>query len=183
MSARGTGQHLALEGLSDIRMLNLMQAEMQGALKARLDAGLTIGFISRSLGHRPAFMSRILNTHASSWKYNDWLELSAGALCATKIDFWNLPDCVESPLWEMSKTNPAYRGVGAMELLKKVRLRHGWTHRSLAAEKGVVYSAIRQVEESDNPKLGTICRYAQWVGVRARMRVVRTWRGEMEAWK
>lgn len=174
---------MALDEPEDIQMLNRMQAELTSALNDRLRSGLTISFISKSLGHRPAFMSRILDTHASSWKYNDWLELSAGALCVTRLGFLGLPDDVNSPLWDLSRVKPEFRGVGAMDLLKKVRVARGSTLRSLSAEKGVVYSAIRHVEESDNPKLGTICRHARWVGVRANMRVVRTWRGEMEAWK
>lgn len=173
---------MALDDPADIRMLEAMRTELTEAIQRRLDSGLTALFISSSVGRGRNFLNRVHDDPAS-WKFNEWSDLCKAAVAVPRLSFWGVPDDMSSLLWTMSRERPEFMGVGALDLLKQVRLARGHTHRSLAAQRGVVYSAIRQIEESDNPMLGTICRYARWVDLRARISTVAAWRGEMGAWK
>lgn len=87
------------------------------------------------------------------------------------VDIWVVPELNPvlpedkiSPLTRVGITMASMSGVGLMAYMKDWRVFHGITQKHIAEELNVVHSTMWSIEESTNPKISTMQRYARVLG-------------------
>lgn len=145
---------------------------LRDRLQKRVDAGLTLAFISQSLHHRYDFMRMPFEPGGTAtWHWSTWYELGTGARCLVKLEISGVTD-LKHPMWELGKVKPLYQGVGALGILKTLREAKRVTQRDMARMMGVSRSNIWAIEGADNPRVSTLQRYARVLDERVRIRVI-----------
>lgn len=170
----------------DIANLEEVRSVLSEALERRLSTGLTVSFISQSLGHRHEFMNQVTDPFtnpASGWMFDTFIELCKGAMCVPRVKVFGASG-VKSPMWEMARENPAFLGIGVLDLLKTLRTDRGLSAAQVAENMGVVKSAVQRIEDADNPYMGSLQRYARGLGAIVRFGAVPTWvNGGLREWQ
>lgn len=164
----------------DVSNLQDVKRHLAEALDKRLHNGLTVAFISRSLGHRHEFMNHVRDPYTrdqDGWMYDTFVDLAEGCMCIPRLDLFGT-DGVTTPMWEMSRTNYGLLCVGALSVLRKVRENKGESAATVAERMGTVKSLVQRLEEADNPYMGSVQRLARAHGMIVRFRIVRSWKGD-----
>lgn len=146
---------------------------LRDRIQKRLDAGLTIAFISESLHHGHDFMKLAFREpdDTATWLWSTWFELGVGARSLVRMKISGVDDLTH-PLWDMGNVQPLYQGIGALAILKVLRQAKGVTMRDMARMMTVSRSNIYAIEESGNPRVSTLQRYARALDERVTLRVI-----------
>lgn len=164
----------------DVANLAKVKEHLADALTRRINRGVSSTFISQSLGHHRDFMNQVLEPYTRpemGWMYDNFLDLTEGCMCVPRLDLWGL-NGVTSPMWQIARTSSTFLAVGAVSVLKEVRLARGVTYTRVGELMGVHRSQVQRLEESDNPHMGSVQRLARALDCIARFRVVRSWKGD-----
>lgn len=163
----------------DVANLATVRQHLCEALGKRLKSGVTQTFISQSLGHRKDFIGQVFDDYTRpdmGWMYDNFLDLAEGCMCIPRLDLFGTKGAT-TPLWQIARTNTTFLAVGALSVLKEVREANGLTYTEVGKKMGVHRSQVQRLEESDNPYMGSVQRFARALDCIARFRVVRSWKG------
>lgn len=167
MTGRRSGKHSENAHPDDCANLETVRGKLHELLKPRLALGLTVTFISRSLGHRHEFMNQVrepFTTDTHGWLYDSFHDLCLGCVAVPRMKIYGL-DGFTSPLWEMGKSDARYLGVGAQEVLKSYREAKGVSQRQMGEILDIHHAGVWRIENSDNPYMGTLQKYARAIGL------------------
>lgn len=161
----------------DVSNLLRVQNDLRLALSARLKTGLSITFISRSLGHRHEFMNQVMDPFTKpdlGWMFDTFVDLAEGSMTVPRLDLFGA-DGVSTPMWEMARANHGLLAVGALSVMRKVREDRGLSAQQVANRLGMHKSWVQRTEEADNPYMGRVQHLARGLDMVVRFRVIRTW--------
>lgn len=161
----------------DVASLLRVQNELRQALSARLSTGLSITFISRSLGHRHEYMNQVMDPYVRpelGFPYDTFVDLAEGCMTIPRLDLFGA-DGVSTPMWEMARGNHGLLAVGALSVMRKVREDRGLSAQQVADRLGMHKSWVQRTEDADNPYMGRVQHLARGLDMIVRFRVVRTW--------
>jgi len=167
VTGRRSGKHSENAHPDDCANLEAVRQKLHEMLKVRLQAGMTVSFISRSLGHRHEFMGQVtepFTQHTHGWLYDSFHDLALGCVALPRMKIYGL-DGFTSPLWEIAKSDASLLGVGARDVLKNYREARGVSQEKHADAMQVVKSGVYRIENSDNPFMGSIQKYARPLGL------------------
>lgn len=159
--------------LTALELVNLGQVhgELRALIQARRDAGTFPTHMGAEVGRGKSYVRHFMAAgDALGWHWTTLHSLAQIAGRRAGIVFDGLPES-QDPMWLMGLENPAFLGIGAISMLKAVRDDLGISQRQVAEFMGVVHSNIWKMEESGDPKLHSIMRYARAVGGSARYRL------------
>lgn len=162
----------------DVDNLHRVKIDLSTALSARLSTGLSITFISRSLGHRHEYMNQVMDPYVRpelGFPYDTFVDLAEGCMTIPRLDLFGA-DGVSTPMWEMARGNHGLLAVGALSVLRKVREDRGLSAQNIADRLGMHKSWVQRTEDADNPYMGRVQRLARGLDMIARFRVVRIWK-------
>jgi hypothetical protein len=161
----------------DVDNLHRVKLELVQALSARLGTGLSITFISRSLGHRHEYMNQVMDPYVRpelGFPYDTFVDLAEGCMTIPRLDLFGA-DGVTTPMWEMARDNHGLLAVGALSVMRKVREDRGLSAQQVADRLGMHKSWVQRTEDADNPYMGRVQHLARGLDMIVRFRVVRTW--------
>ena len=185
MTGRRSGKHSENAHPDDCANLEAVRVKIDELLKIRLASGVSVSFISQSLGHRHEFMGQVRQPFSSDthgWLFDSFHDLCLGVMAVPRLKLYGL-DGFTSPMWEVARGNPRYLGIGAQEILKLFRRSKGISNEAAAETMGVVKSAIYRIENSDNPYMGSIQKYARAIGLIAKFDAIQWRNGDPGEWK
>lgn len=116
-------------------------------------------------GYAHGYIARMLGDERNPW---DW-KWSTFANLGECLDF--RPDVelrgfvlADTPMIRIGALNPTFRGVGLLESFRLVREQMDVTGTELGRRMGCTDSSVSKIENSDNPKLASLMRYARGLG-------------------
>lgn len=156
----------------DVLNLADFRAELRRLIEAKNKSGVTLVAMAARNGHQPEFMRAPWDTDRFPW---DWCWSTAyglvdGVGLRLSVEFDGLPQ-VSTTFSEMAKKSPVFGGIGAMEFLKAAREDLGISQLDLAKTLKIVKSGVYKLENSDDPRLSSIMRYARGLGGSARYKI------------
>jgi hypothetical protein len=121
-------------------------------------------------GRSKAWMRDLENREVSNslhWKFNEVHAWSAAVGLDFLVGLENiavLPIDLIGPLMRTAVRQSAFGGVGMMEYLRTVRLEMGVAEKVLADRLQLGRGSVWDLENSDNPKVSSLQRYARALG-------------------
>lgn len=185
MTGRRSEKHSVNVHPDDFANLEEVRDKLHELLKVRLQTGVTVSFISRSLGHRHEFMNQIVQPFGRDtygWLYDSFHDLSLGCLAVPRVKIFGL-DGFTTPMWEIAKSDASLLGVGALDVLKKFRQHQQVTEVEMARRLGVVKSNIHVLDNADNPYMGSIQRYARALNLIVRFNAIKWLNGDPRGYR
>ena len=160
--------------MNGLDLLNLadVRAEVRQIIADQKKTGKTLVEMGSRNGHQPEFMRAPWDETRVPWDWT-WSTLHGlvdGVDKMVVVYFHDLPE-VESTMYEMGRVSPQFGGVGAMDYLKKAREALGVSQMDLANTLKIVKSGVYKLENSDDPRLSSVMRYARGLGGYARYRI------------
>lgn len=156
----------------DVLHLGDVRAQVRHIIDGQKKSGKTLLAMGAKNGHQTEFMRAPWDEERVPW---DWpwstlFGLVDGVDKKLVVEFHDLPD-VSAPMYELGLNSPGFGGVGAMDFLKRAREALGVSQGDLAQRLKIVKSGVYKLENSDDPKLSSIMRYARGLGGYARFRI------------
>lgn len=175
MTGRRSEKHSGNVHPDDFANLEHVRDKLNEMLKARIAGGLSVSFISQSLGRRHEFMGQVrqpFEADSHGWLYDSFHDLCIGCQAMPRMKIFGL-DGFETPLWNMGKVNARYLGIGAQDVMKQFRRQRGISNSELADRLGIVKSGVVRLESADSPYMGSLQKYARASGLIVRFDAIK----------
>jgi DNA-binding XRE family transcriptional regulator len=135
--------------------------------RMRVLAELSQAQVSTTAGRNPDWLKELGVTDSYYWKYNDvhdWARALNIAIRFNTVGVAVLPEARIPTLMRVAEGNPAFTGVAMLEYLGALRDYLGYEQKYVAQRMGVNHGTMYAIQNSDNPRLSTLQRYARALG-------------------
>lgn len=150
----------------------LLQYLLRELNQSRVRQGITLAEAARRAGREAAWLSLLFNGTSSvtSLEWNYAYRLAAGLGYVLRMEFNGasqvLPMFKIGSMMRLVETLPELGGVAMLEYLRAYRRYMEVEQKSFMESQGLSRSSAWSIENSDNPRIATVMRYARALGGR-----------------
>lgn len=164
VSAKSIGVNL----YSDHEMDRMSRKNLYRNLeRMRVMAQLSQRDVSTRAQRNPDWLKELGDTDSYYWKFNevhDWARALNVAIRFNTIGVAVLPEARIPTLMRVAEHTPIFTGVAMLAYFGALRDHLGYEQKYVAQRMGVNHGTMYAIENSDNPRLSTLQRYARALG-------------------
>lgn len=149
----------------DILNLADVKARIRYLFGVRKTMGWQVKAMQESNGHAHGYIARMLSDerYPWDWKWSTFTNLADALAFEPEVEVQGFV-LAPSAMMGIGAVNPAFRGVGLLESMRLVRENLGLSAVRMGEAIGCSDTTIGKIENSDNPKLVSLMRYARALG-------------------
>lgn len=149
----------------DILNLADVKARVRYLFGMRKSMGWQVKDMQQGNGHAHGYIARMLSDDRYPWDWK-WSTLTnlgdaLGFEPDTEVTGFEV---LSTPMLEIGDSNPVFRGVGLLESFRLVREGQGLSAVRMGELMKCSDTTVLKIENSDNPKLVSLMRYARGLG-------------------
>lgn len=149
----------------DVLNLADMKARIRYLFGVRKTMGWQVKDMQQGNGHAHGYIARMLSDerYPWDWKWSTFVNLAESLAFEPDVQVTGFV-LAESPMMGLGAVNPTFRGVGLLESFRLVREGLDLSAVKMGERMGLSDTTVAKIENSDNPKLVSLMRYARGLG-------------------
>lgn len=149
----------------DILNLADVKARIRCLFGMRKSMGWQVKDMQQGNGHAHGYIARMLSDdrYPWDWKWSTLVNLGESLSFEPDVEVSGFV-LAQTPMLGIGSVNPAFRGVGLLESFRLVREGLDLSAVKMGELMGCSDTTVAKIENSDNPKLASLMRYARGLG-------------------